>query len=174
DDAAAAAIDKYDQNGDGALSRDEWTQSPELSSVAAEYDTTGDSALAVDEIAEGIRIWQDGPVGARAVPFKVTFNGRPLAGASVRLLPAEYLGDAVKGASGESGPDGTGKLRLAPEDLPKNAPNMSLMQPGLYRVQITHPSVKIPEKYNSETTLGIEISGSNPGPQGITWTLGTR
>jgi hypothetical protein len=174
DDAAATAIEMYDRSGDGSLSKDEWSQAPELAAVAAQYDTTGDGALAADEIAEGIRIWQEGPVGARAVSFKVSFNGRALPGATVRLIPAEYLDDAVKGASGQSGQGGSGKLRLAPEDLPENAPNMALMQPGLYRVEITHPSVRIPEKYNSQTTLGIEISGSNPGPQGITWHLSAK
>jgi EF hand len=174
DDAAGGAIEKYDRNGDGALSKDEWSDAPELVAVATQHDTTGDGALSADEIAEGIRIWQEGPVGARAVSFKITFNGRPLPGATVRLVPAEYLGEGVKAASGESGPDGSGKLRVAAEDLPKNAPNMALMQPGLYRVEITHPSVKIPEKYNAKTTLGIEVSGSNPGPQGITWALSTK
>jgi hypothetical protein len=171
EDAAAAAIEKYDRNRDDALSRDEWSQVPELAAVAAGYDSSGDSALSAEEIAEGIRIWQEGPVGARPVPFKITVNGRPLAGATVRLLPADFLGDAVKGASGESGPGGSGKLRLAAEDLPKNAPNMALVQPGLYRVEITHPTVKIAAKYNSQTTLGVEITGSNPGPLGIDWAL---
>jgi len=171
DDAAVAAIAENDSNGDGTLSQDEWSASPVLAAVAEQYDTSGDRVLGVEEIAEGIRFWQEGPVGARAVAFRVTFNGRPLSGATVRLVPASFLGEAVKAASGESGPTGTGKLRLRPEDIPKNAPNMALMQPGLYRVEITHPSVKIPPKYNSQTTLGIEISGSNPGPQGITWSL---
>jgi hypothetical protein len=174
DDAATAAIEENDRNGDGMLSQDEWSASPVLAAVAEQYDTSSDRTLGAEEIAEGIRYWQEGPVGARAVPFKLTFNGRPLAGATVRLVPAKFLGEAVKAASGESGPTGSGKLRLPAEDLPKNAPNMALMQPGLYSIEITHPSVKIPAKYNSQTTLGIEISGSNPGPQGVTWSLSTK
>jgi hypothetical protein len=171
DDAATAALEQFDTNGDAALAQDEWNKSPVLASVAEQYDTSGDRTLSAEEIAEGIRGWQQGPVGVRVVPFKISYNGRPLSGAKVSLLPAEFLGGAVKPASGESGQLGTGKLRLAPEDLPKNAPKMPLMQPGLYRVEITHPSVKIPAKYNTQTTLGIEISGGNPGPQGIVWDL---
>jgi hypothetical protein len=171
DDVASTAIEQFDANRDGALSEDEWKSSPALAAVLGQYDTSGDRILSTDEIAEGIRSWQSGPVGVRVVPFKISYNGRPLMGATVTLMPAEFLGDAVKPASGESGQLGAGKLSLATEDLPKNAPNMPLVQPGLYRVEITHPSLKIPEKYNSQTTLGIEISGNNPGPQGVTWDL---
>jgi hypothetical protein len=60
---------------------------------------------------------------------------------------------------------------MAAEDRPKNAPNMPLVQPGIYRVEITHPSVKIPAKYNTETTLGIEITSASPGPEGAIWSL---
>ena len=35
------------------------------------------------------------------------------------------------------------------------------MQPGLYRVEITHPTVTLPAKYNTETTLGREVSGDS-------------
>ena len=55
---------------------------------------------------------------------------------------------------------------MAAEDRPRNAPNIPLMQPGLYHVEITHPSTKIPAKYNTQTTLGIEITSGNPGPEG--------
>jgi hypothetical protein len=122
----------------------------------------------------GIRSWQQTGVGARTVPFTIRFNDRSLAGAMVRLVPADFLGDAVKGATGESSASGGGQLNMAPEDRPRNAPNMPLMQPGLYKVEITHPSSKIPAKYNTETTLGIEITSGNPGPEGITWSLSTK
>src|SRR5687767_1840895 len=67
DDAADAAIEQHDRDGDGALSQAEWSASPELAAVAEHYDTTSDRALSAEEIAEGIRIWKEGPVGARAV-----------------------------------------------------------------------------------------------------------
>jgi hypothetical protein len=172
--AAAQAIDMHDQNGDGQLSKTERSTSPELAAVAERYDTNGDSSLDGDEITSGIDAWQQTGIGARSVPFAVRFDGRPLAGASVRLVPAAFLGDAVKPATGDTGPTGGGYLRMAPEDLPKNAPNIPLVQPGLYHVEITHPSTDIPPKYNSSTTLGIEITSGNPGPQGVTWSLSTH
>ena len=147
--------------------KDEWSASPALVAVSASYDKNGDGTLSAEEIAAGLAAWQQSGVGARAVPFVVRWNGRPLAGATVRLVPAPFLDDAVKGASGETGPGGAGQLSMAAEDRPRNAPNIPLMQPGLYHVEITHPSIKIPAKYNTQTTLGIEITSGNPGPEGV-------
>jgi hypothetical protein len=63
---------------------------------------------------------------------------------------------------------------MSPDDMPKNAPKMPLVQPGLYSVEITHPSTKIPAKYNTATTLGIEVSSASPGPEGAVWNLTTK
>jgi hypothetical protein len=172
--AADQAIELHDRNGDGQLAKEEWSASPALVAAAPLYDKNGDGVMSVEEITDGIAGWEQSGVGARAVPFTILWNGRPLPGATVRLVPAPFFDGALKGASGQSGPRGTGQLNMAAEDRPRNAPDIPLMQPGLYQVEITHPSVKIPEKYNSQTTLGIEITGTNPRPEGITWKLDAR
>lgn len=169
--AAGAAIDELDRSGDGQLSKDEWSASAPLASVATQYDGNQDGNLSSDEIAAGIARWIQTGVGARQVPFTVVLDGRGLSGATVRLVPAPFLGLGLKGAFGETSASGSGMLNMAPEDRPKNAPNIPLMQPGLYEVQITHPARPIPAKYNTQTTLGIEISSGNPPPQGVTWSL---
>jgi hypothetical protein len=173
-DAAEAAIQELDKNADGKLAKDEWTASPALVVSIEQYDNNGDSILDADEIENGIEAWQQTGVGARPLPFKVLLNGRPLAGAIVRIEPVSFLRDAVKIATGQTSPGGGGHLSLAPEDMPENAPNMPLVQPGLYRVEITHPSIRIPPKYNTETTLGIEITSGKPGPEGAVWSLSTK
>ncbi len=172
--AATAAIEQYDRNGDGKLSKDEWRLSPDLTAVAAEYDQNGDGELTSEEIANGVAAWQQTGIGARSVPFEVRWKGQPLAGATVRLEPASFLGGAVKGASGQTSVAGSGQFNMTAEDRPKNAPNMPLMQPGLYHVIVTHPSIKIPAKYNTETTLGIEITSANPGSVGVKWSLDAK
>ena len=46
---------------------------------------------------------------------------------------------------------------------------------GMYRVEITSPSIKIGKKYNEETTLGVEVSPfTNPfeDPGGIRFRVG--
>jgi hypothetical protein len=171
DAAASRAIELYDTSGDGQLSQDEWSASPALAAVARDYDKSADGDLNVEEIAAGIAAWEKSGVGARSVPFAVSFNGKRLSGASVKLTPAPFLEDSIKPASGETEAGGTGRLGLAAEDRPRNAPNIPLMQPGLYHVEITHPTAKIPAKYNTESLLGIEISAYKPGPEGAEWTL---
>jgi hypothetical protein len=172
--AARAAIEKYDRNGDGKLSNDELAAAPELLVIADQCDANNDRALDADEIQAGIEKWKDSAVGPRQVPFTITLDSRPLAGAMVNLVPASFFGSELKGATGKSGPTGGGQLAMSPEDMPKAAPKLALVQAGLYRVEITHPSVKIPAKYNAESTLGIEVSSSNPGPQGVHWSLSTH
>jgi len=169
--AAAEVMKSLDRDGDGKLSRAEWAASPEIAAIAANYDKNSDGFLESAELVSGFEAWQKTGVGVRSVPFRVTLNGSPLAGATVRLVPADFLGNAVKPASAQTGQSGGGQLAMAAEDRPKNAPNMPLVQPGIYRVEITHPSVKIPAKYNTETTLGIEITSASPGPEGAIWSL---
>ncbi len=148
--------------------------SPDLAAAANQYDKNGDGELTVDEIASGIAAWQKTGVGARSLPFGIRLNDQPLAGATVQLVPAAFLGDGMKEASGRTNAGGSGQFNMKPEDRPKNAPNMPLMQPGLYHVVITHPTIKIPAKYNSATTLGIEVTSSNPGLEGVKWSLSSK
>jgi hypothetical protein len=49
-----------------------------------------------------------------------------------------------------------------------------VIQPGLYRVEITHPTVNVPAKYNSESTLGIEAAIAGQNPAGVTWSLTSK
>jgi hypothetical protein len=172
--AAAQAIELFDKSGDGQLGQQEWSASPALSAVSKAYDANGDGNLTGDEIVTGLNGWQQSGVGARVVPFRVTLDGQRLIGAVVKLTPAPFLGDAIKGASGETGASGAGQLSMAAEDRPRNAPDIALMQPGLFHVEITHASKKIPAKYNTQTTLGIEITGANPGPEGAVWSLTSK
>ncbi len=174
DEAAQTAIELNDRDGDGKLTKAELTASPSLAEAASRYDTNGDGALEAGEIDQGLVRLLESETGARSVGFVVVFNGRPLSGATVRLIPEPFLGDAVKGASAATNAAGAGMFDMAAEDRPANAPNVPLVQPGLYKVEVTHPSAQIPPKYNGETTIGIEISHTNPGPQGITWVLTSK
>ena len=170
--AAAGAVELYDKNADGQLSKDEWSASPALVAVAPSYDKSGDGTLSVDEISAGIAAWEQSGVGAGTVPFIVRWNGRPLAGATVRLCYSALFGGRRESRFGRDRRRAAqASSSLAAEDRPRNAPNIPLMQPGLYHVEITHPSTKIPAKYNTQTTLGIEITSGNPGPEGAVWSL---
>lgn len=169
--AAAAAIAKYDSDGNGQLEQGEWQRCPALAGSIEVYDTDGNKTLSAEEITAGITRWQKGEMGARPLPFQVKLGGKSLEGAEVKLIPEDFFGGAIKQATGTSGPGGRGYLGVAPEELPGNKTSLPLTQPGLYRVEITHPSVKIPAQYNSETTLGIEVADGQINPRGVVWEL---
>jgi hypothetical protein len=168
DEAAAAAIETYDENADGKLSEAELAKLPALTLKSADKD--GDSHVSAEEIAARIRLWSEGETGIMSFYCTVTLDGRPLEGAEVKLDPEPFLGDAVKPASGITRPDGA-ILKIDPALLPEEDRYLRGVQPGLYKVRITHPSQKIPPRYNTATTLGQEIV---PGTTGGTYTLTSR
>jgi hypothetical protein len=168
---ATAAVAQYDKDGNGQLEQGEWQASGALAGSIEVYDTNGDMVLSREEIAAGLARWQKGEMGARPLPFQVKLGGRPLEGADVKLIPEEFFAGAIKPASGTSGAGGRGYLGLSEADRPKNAPQLPLTQPGLYRVEITHPRQKIPAKYNTESTLGIEVADDRIDPRGVVWDL---
>lgn len=175
DDAASQAIELYDKNADARLDATELAACPSLSAALPIYDGDQDGALAEAEIAAGIGSWAAARVGAIPLPFRVMLDGRPLAGAKLKLTPAPFLGEAIKPAIGESDATGGGTFTMAPEDRPANVPkNLPVMQPGLYTVEITHPTTKVPAKYNAESTLGLEAAAAGQSPSGVVWELKSK
>ena len=168
DEAAAAAIEAYDKDSDGFLSEAELEALPALTLATADKDS--DRKVSAEEIAQRIRLWSDGETGLMTFYCNVTLDGRTLEGAEVKLEPEPFLGEAVKPASGVMRSDGA-ILKIDPELLPEDQRMMRGVQPGLYKVRITHPSAKIPARYNTETTLGQEIV---PGTTGGTYKLTSR
>ena len=97
-----------------------------LASVGNQYDKNQDGTLSSDEIAGGIAAWNQTGVGARQVPFTVQLDGRGLSGATVRLIPASFLGDGLKGASGQTAPVAVGCWTLHPKFGQKMLPTFLL------------------------------------------------
>ena len=169
DAAADAALEQMDKNQDGQLDDAELGASPGLVYVKAAYDGDQNGSLSRDEVAAGLRRWTEGDAGAVVVSYIVQMDGRAFPGAQVRAVPEPFLGDAIKPATGDHG-----YLAVAPEDRPANAPNLPLILPGLYRIEITHPSRTVPAKYNSQTTLGLEVSSALRTDQAVVWDLRSK
>lgn len=168
DSAAAAAIEAYDANGDGRLSGEELKKLPALTLATADKDHDGQ--VSAEEIAARIRLWSEGETGLMSFYCTVTLDGGPLEGAQVTLDPEAFLGDAVKPASGTTRIDGA-ILKIDPELLPPDQRTLRGVQPGLYKVRITHKNVTIPPRYNTATTLGQEVV---PGTTGGSYKLTSR
>jgi hypothetical protein len=169
DPAAAAreALAAYDADGDGTLSREELKKCPGLLSSLSRFDANGDGRISAEEIAARIRTWQGHKVGLMRFSCKVTAGGRPLAGATVRLVGEKFLGDALKPASGLTQANGVANVTVSPEDLPADCQGLSGVFPGVYRVEVTHPSRTIPAKYNTQTVLGQEVALDTAGSAGV-------
>jgi hypothetical protein len=158
-DASRALIAEHDKSGDGALSEDELAMLGAIRSRMNKYDADGDGKISKLELEDGLKRVFDGRTGLLSASCRVTQNGRPLVGAYVYFVPIALLKDLVPVASGVTESGGLANLSIQKDDLPKNAPPVSgLIRPGLYAIEVTHPSLKIPEIYNVKTTLGQEVT----------------
>jgi hypothetical protein len=159
-DAGSQAIALYDKSGDGALDDAELSGCPALLKRKAVYDTDADGRVSASEIDERIAAWQSQGMGIRALNVLVRLDGRPLAGATVRFVPEEFLGSGPKPASGVTDSSGGAKIGVAKDDLPEDLQKAMIrgIYGGLYKIQISHPQRKIPSKYGDSTTLGEEIA----------------
>ncbi len=157
-DAAAAAFELYDKNSDRILSKDEIEACRGLAASVKAFDENRDGEISVEELENRIDFWVNCPARMVSIMCTVKMDGRPLSGATVRFVPEPFLADGIKPASGETGTSGATGIVIAEEDLPEALRGLPGMQLGLYTVEITHPKKKIPAKYNSQTTLGCEVS----------------
>ena len=145
---------EFDSNGDGVL-----TKSEAFAGIVSDwgtYDTDSDGKITVEEIARRFREWRDSDTGLMNIRCEVTWNGTPLTEAVVEMEPLPMLGDNFFSARGTT--DRYGFAFVNVEEAPASLAGTFGMQLGLYTVRITHPTVSIPEKYNTQTTLGVDLS----------------
>jgi hypothetical protein len=166
--AATQAMEIYDVDHDGKLSEMELAKCPGVLAARAGYDTNQDKFIDVEEFRAHLTNLLSGKVGATQLTGTVIYAGQPLSGAIVQFEPESYLGSEIEAAQGVTGHAGTAEIGMPPEKAPEALKRFKLIQYGTYRVRITHPSVAIPAKYNTETTLGYETI---PGQPGVTFTL---
>jgi len=159
EEAADAAFSQYDKDGDGQLNEEELSNCPALrDAMTNRIDKNKDQQLSREELAERFSMWVNGGVGLTSFMCRVTLKGKSLDGVQVQLVPEEFLGDVIQPAVGTTDKSGLAQLAIDPSHQPADLQDFPAVQQGHYRVQITHPSIEIPPKYNIETILGIEIS----------------
>lgn len=172
--AASEALSELDANGDQILQADELEKCPALAHAKGVYDVDRNGELSEQEIVDGIGRWASARTGAVMLPFRVELDGKPLVGAELKLVPVSFMRGELKPARGSTDRYGAGMLELAPEDRPSDAPNVPLVPPGLYRVEITHPQTIIPTQFNTESGLGLETSVAAMDPAGVVWKLHSK
>ncbi len=152
--AGKAAIDEFDTNHDGKISGDELAKCRSLDALAARNH----GEVTADQITQLIHGWQVQKVGR--CPFRciVHHNGKPLVGATVKLVPEKFLGSNYPSGSGTSQGGGS----VAPS-VPVRAGEPEGMPYGFYRIEITKEGESIPAKYNTDTIFGTMIAGPTVG-----------
>jgi hypothetical protein len=160
--AAERAMELYDADKDGTLNEPELAKCPGLLLKRAGYAADGDSALQQAEIEAGLgKLFKHG-TGGTQLNCLVLYKGRPLAGAEVVLDPEPYLGEEVQTAKGTTNGSGATQLGIPSEYLPSHLERLKAVHYGTFKVRITHPTIAIPAKYNTETELGYETEPGNP------------
>jgi hypothetical protein len=151
--AAAKAIELYDKDGNGSLNQTELAGSPGILAALTRYDTDGNREVSKDEIESRLKSMFSGS-GAPwfTVNCQIIQTGRPLPGATVRFVPEPFLAESLHPASGTTDGEGRVNPAVADENLPEDQKGLLLMQPGVYRITVEHPSVKAPHK-----PLGYEV-----------------
>jgi hypothetical protein len=158
DGVAARAIELYDANSDGGIDADEAkAKCPPLAAAFARFDSDSDGKLTASEVSARVGALAQASGAMIGIECSVLQNGRPFADAVLKLRPAEMYGDSLLPAEGTA--DATGRVTpsVGDDHLPPKLAGMSLMYPGLYHAEITHPQAEIPARYNTATELGCEV-----------------
>jgi len=156
--AANALLAQYDTDSDGQLSQAELSNCTALSDALDRYDENGDLKISGEELTKRFTGWLESGLGVSSLACQITFKGRPVEGAEISFVPETCFADTLQRASGTTDDSGVAMLSIDASHLPSDAYNMRGVQQGLFRVEITHPTVTIPAKYNVETQLGKEVS----------------
>jgi hypothetical protein len=161
DGVAGQALAALDSDGNGMLNRVELSGSPGLLSSLTIFDEDGDQQITRQELATELRKWQDEKAGLIPLSCEVTWKGRPLNGATVRLIPEPFFDGAIAPAMGQTDQNGQAEMSCDREHLPEALKSLRAVQPGIYRVEVTHPEIQLPAEYNTDTRLGRSVSLRN-------------
>lgn len=167
DRVAARALEEFDADGDGALNSEELQAAPGIAAAVPLMDADGNRQLTADEIAAELQKWRDEKAALISLSCRVTQKGRPVSGAQVRLVPEACFDDTIPDASGVSDAAGNADLSCDPEHKPETLKSYRAVKPGIYRVEVTHPSITVPPEFNSSTTIGAAVSLRNSNPLSI-------
>ena len=157
--AAAEAIRLYDANGSGSLEEVELVKCPAMMNARDRYDKDGNLQISQEEIFQHLKSLYSASVGLLELQCVITRNSKPLPGATVRFIPEPFLGDDLQTAVATTDGDGLANPKIPVDQLTDRLRNASLMQVGLYRVVIEHPS--LPTDQAKE--LGFEVDPTRRG-----------
>ena len=151
--ASATAMEMYDANKDGKLDAEE------LKKVASLAPIAKDGVLTGDMIKETLKKQAEGVVGRVTWGMRFLRNGKPLASAAIQLVPEKFLGVDLKIEPAKTDANGSAAFTVPTKSVeePRGIPL------GFYRIEVTKDGENIPAKYNTETILGVDVTGGQAG-----------
>ena len=161
-EASVQAMETYDTDHDGSLSDNELAACPGILLHKQLYDKDGNGSVSQKEVEEQLTELLASKIGVTTLRVQVRMNGRPLAGAHVKIIPEKYLGEDVKVAEGMTNDRGTATMDIRDSNSSASEQGLLGVHYGTYKVEVTHPQVTIPDKFNTQTTLGYETEKGNP------------
>lgn len=141
----AAVFELADADRDGSLRAAEQQTVPAIAAAAGRFDTDGDGGVAREELRAWLEAVSDSRVAINPLELVVWQRGRPLVGATVRLVPEPFMGEQVKAAEGVTDADGTATMTISDTKYPG-------VNCGLYRVQLA----------DAVTSLGVAVGAGVP------------
>ena len=166
--AGQEAMKQYDTNGDGKIAGAELDKAPALKAALKQIDTGGDGTITAEKITARIAKWQESKVGRMNLTCRISQKkggqDLPLEGATVTFEPEKFLGSNMPTCTAVTDAKGMAKVSAPDADSPG-------VPPGFYLVRITKSGVNIPAKYNTQTTLGAEVSNDPSSYGGTTFVL---
>jgi hypothetical protein len=182
-DIAAAAMKLYDANSDGVIAGEELQSAASL--VDGDPTTIGDhpetfidknadGKVTKNEIQARVQAWIDSKVGIMSFHCVVTLDGQPLEGAQVQFIPEKFMGQTIDEASGRTTADGVAVIAIDQAKLEDHLKGINGVRCGFYKVLITHPSMEIPAKYNTATTLGREVASDSAAVGNVVFKLESK
>lgn len=164
-DATARAMTEFDANADQKLSTDELKACQGLLAAMNQFDQDGDKSISAEELTGALTGFQKQDASLISIKCAVTHNGQPLEGAKVEFIPEPFLGGAITPASGVTGADGSTAPSVPEEVIPEEyRGRVKGVYGGIYRVVVTHPTVNVPAKYNTQTELGRIVTRRDNAP----------
>lgn len=165
---AGRILTECDANGDRNLSAEELKKSPGLLSATSYFDRDGNGSVSENELTSKLQELYDDQAALVEINCMVTRGGVPLEGAKIEFVPESFLGESFHPAVGVTGPDGVAFPTVADEHLPAEyRGRIHGVHCGVFRVVITHPTIEIPAKYNTQTKLGRTVTRRDKGSMNI-------
>jgi len=156
---AAKIVELHDADGNGVLGPEELEKAPAMKAALRFADRNHDGKLDSTEIMSRLSFFRDSRTYRAKMVCHVTLGGKPLTRATVRFVPEEAIAGVIGPAQGVT--DASGRAVMAAEGAKEPG-----ILPGFYKVEITGGGKTLPSRYNTETTLGCEVTPDG-GPEGL-------